>query len=91
MIQACAGAVFGPFGPFIEGEELARVVEATVAALPPRRREIFRLQREQKLTYAEIASLLGISIKTVETQIGQALKAIRRCLGPLVVVALTLI
>jgi len=74
----------------MEGKELAILVEAAVAALPPRRQEIFRMQREQKLSYAEIASLLGLSIKTVETQIGQALKAIRRHLGPLLVLALTL-
>lgn len=67
----------------VEGEELARIVEAVIVAMPPRRREIFRMQREQKLSYAEIASLLGISVKTVETQIGQALKTIRRRLDSL--------
>jgi RNA polymerase sigma-70 factor (ECF subfamily) len=75
----------------MEGKELADLVEAAVAELPPRRREIFRMQREQKLTYAEIAALLGISIKTVEAQMGQALKAIRRRLGPFLLIALSLI
>ncbi len=75
----------------LEVDELTSIVEATIASLPPRRREIFRMQREQKLTYAEIASLLGISVKTVETQIGQAIKALRRRLGPFLAIAITLI
>jgi len=60
------------------GEELAHSeVEAdvweAVDALPDRRREIFLLSRQHHLTYAEIADLLDISVKTVETQMGRAL------------------
>jgi RNA polymerase sigma-70 factor (ECF subfamily) len=75
----------------VEANDLIRVVEETVAQLPPRRREIFRMQREQGLTYAQIASLLGISTKTVEIQIGHALKAIRRRVIPLLSVSLVLL
>ena len=75
----------------LEADDLARMVDRTVASLPPRRREIFRMQREQGLSYAEIASLLGISVKTVEIQIGYALRAIRQRLGPLLAVAVTLL
>ena len=75
----------------VELADLAQVVEQTVAALPPRRREIFRMQREQGLSYAQIASLLGISVKTVEIQIGHALKTIRRRIGPFLAIALTLL
>lgn len=48
-----------------------------IEALPPRRKEIFLLSREHGLKYREIADRLGISIKTVETQMGQALKDLR--------------
>jgi RNA polymerase sigma-70 factor (ECF subfamily) len=56
---------------------LVEKIEQSIAALPPKRREIFILSREQGLKYREIADQLGISIKTVETQMGQALKEMR--------------
>jgi len=75
----------------VELSDLAHAVEQTVAALPERRREIFRMQREQGLTYAQIASLLGISIKTVEVQMGRALKAIRLRTAPFLVLTIALL
>lgn len=61
----------------VEESELAAAVRAAVDRLPPRCREVFMLSRDGGLTYAEIAKSLGISIKTVETQMGRALKALR--------------
>ena len=52
-------------------------VQDAIAALPPRCRLIFTLNRQQDLTYGEIATSLGLSIKTVETQMGRALHALR--------------
>ncbi|HJU73447.1 MAG TPA: sigma-70 family RNA polymerase sigma factor, partial [Gemmatimonadaceae bacterium] len=60
--------------------ELAAAVRAAVDRLPPRCREVFMLSRDSGLTYGEIAKALGISIKTVETQMGRALKALRESL-----------
>jgi RNA polymerase sigma-70 factor (ECF subfamily) len=45
--------------------------------LPARCRLIFMLNRQQDMTYGEIARSLGLSVKTVETQMGRALKALR--------------
>ena len=58
-------------------DELTAAIRAAIATLPNRCREIFLLSREQHMTYAEIAKVLGISVKTVETQMGRALKALR--------------
>jgi RNA polymerase sigma-70 factor (ECF subfamily) len=66
----------------IEGE-LETAARAAIADLPPRCREIFELSRFQGLRYSEIAERLGISIKTVETQMGRALKSLRERLAPL--------
>jgi len=59
------------------GDELAEAIRGAVAGLPPRCREIFELSRVDGLRYSEIASTLGISIKTVETQMGKALSVLR--------------
>jgi RNA polymerase sigma-70 factor (ECF subfamily) len=63
------------------GEETARRVQAALAALAPRSREVFLLSRDQGLTYTAIADTLGISIKTVETLMGRSLKALRAALA----------
>ena len=52
-----------------------------VSELPERCREVFELSRVQGLKYAEIALVLDISIKSVETHIGRALRALRKRLA----------
>jgi len=64
-----------------EAQEIAAAVYAAVAELPPHRRLIFSLSKYDNLTYAEIAEIQQISIKTVETQMGRALKYLRQRLA----------
>ena len=45
--------------------------------LPEQCRAIFQMSRFENLKYAEIAAQLGISIKTVDNQMGKALKRLR--------------
>ena len=52
-------------------------LQEAIERLPPRCRLIFTLSRQHDLSHAEIARSLGLSIKTVEVQIGRALKALR--------------
>lgn len=65
---------------YFMNHELFRKIEKSIQSLPPKRREIFRLSREEGLKYREIAEKLNISIKTVETQMGLALKHLRETL-----------
>lgn len=46
-------------------------------SLPPACRTVFILAREEDMSYREISESLGISIKTVENQMGKALKVLR--------------
>jgi RNA polymerase sigma-70 factor, ECF subfamily len=62
--------------------ELEAALRSALDALPPRCREVFELSRLHHLRYAEIASTLGISVKTVEAQMGKALRLLRERLAP---------
>lgn len=53
------------------------LLQKAIGQLPPKCREVFLLSRLSGLTYKEIASSLGISVKTVENQLGKALKILR--------------
>jgi RNA polymerase sigma-70 factor (ECF subfamily) len=48
-----------------------------IDSLPPKCREVFLLSRISDMSYKEIAAALGISQKTVENQLGKALKILR--------------
>lgn len=61
----------------LDVRDLATALAAAIDAMPKRRRLIFVMSREQHLSYAEIARILGLSVKTVETQMGRALKFLR--------------
>jgi RNA polymerase sigma-70 factor, ECF subfamily len=57
--------------------DLAFKIEESINSLPEKRKEIFRLSRQEGLKYHEIAEKLNISIKTVETQMSLAIKTLR--------------
>lgn len=61
----------------IVSSELDQRIGEALLALPPQCRLIFQLSRFEELKYAEIATQLNISIKTVENQMGKALKIMR--------------
>ncbi len=57
--------------------ELEQKIREAIDNLPPERRKVFILSRYDGLTYGQIAEKLGISVKTVENQMGKALKSLR--------------
>ena len=56
--------------------ETIRIIQAVIDSLPPRCKVIFRLVKEDGLKYREVAELLNISVKTVETQMSLALSKV---------------
>ena len=62
----------------MEEAELADRINQAIQKLPEKCREIFILCRFEEMKYAEIAIRLNISVKTVEMQIGIALKKLRK-------------
>jgi len=65
-------------GVALEAEELHAHLSRAVHALPERRRLVVILRWQHQLTNGEIARVLGISEKGVETQFGRALAALRK-------------
>lgn len=57
--------------------ELQQRIEHVINQLPPERKKIFKMSRYEELKYKEIAEKLKISVKTVEAQMGKALKFLR--------------
>ena len=57
--------------------ELEEIVAGAVGKLPPGCRKVFELCRNEGLKYREIADILQISVKTVETQMSKAYRIMR--------------
>ncbi len=62
---------------YLKAGELDEKIEQTIESLPERTKSIFKMNRFDGLKYQEIAEKLSISIKTVEANMGKALKALR--------------
>jgi RNA polymerase sigma-70 factor (ECF subfamily) len=62
--------------------ETEQAVERAIGQLPPRCRMIFQLVREQGLSYREAAEVLGLSPRTIEAQMGIALRKLVEALQP---------
>ncbi len=67
--------------------EMQQIIHQTLDSLPERCGRIFRLNRFEGLKYHEIAEKLSISVKTVEANMGRALKLLRKNLKEFVEVA----
>jgi RNA polymerase sigma-70 factor (ECF subfamily) len=74
----------------VEQEIMDKIANA-IGELPEKCREIFKLNRYQNLKYKQIADQLGISVKTVETQMSKALQHMRIRLAEYLPVLFTLI
>jgi len=58
-------------------QEIARIA---INSLPPKRKEIYYLSRNEQMSNKDISKHLGISLKTVESQMSKALKYIHNIL-----------
>ena len=62
---------------YYQMEELTKRIEEAIAALPESYRESFVMHRFRDMSYKEIAETLGVSPKTIDYRIQQALKQLR--------------
>lgn len=61
----------------MEYKELQSLINRALEKLPERRLRIFRMHRMEGKKYAEIASLLSLSVKTVEAEMTKTLRVLR--------------
>jgi len=61
----------------MEGNEFKIKLEEAISSLPEKQREVFLMNRIDKLSYSKIAELLGISVKAVEKRMGICLKTLK--------------
>ena len=66
-------------------------IDEAIESMPPERKKVFLLSRYEGLKYKEIAEKLGISIKTVEAQMGKALKFLREELKEFMVILILIL
>jgi RNA polymerase sigma-70 factor (ECF subfamily) len=62
-------------------QEVESRVQEAIETLPPACKTIFVLSRYEEMSYREIADSLQISVKTVENQMGKALRQMRQYLS----------
>lgn len=77
------GNEYGSESPadIIQYKELQAKIARTIEKLPERCGQIFCMNRFEGLKYSEIAEKLSVSIKTVEANMGRALKEFRKALA----------
>ena len=68
---------FSPTDLKLVESDFERIKKEAYDTLPPKRREIFELSRQEGMTYDEIGERLGISTSTVKTQMNKALESMR--------------
>lgn len=62
----------------LSAADLKEFIKRMVGGLPPRQQEVFKMSRDEHLTYKEIATRLNISEKTVERHINEAIKFLKK-------------
>ncbi|SEO05348.1 RNA polymerase sigma-70 factor, Bacteroides expansion family 1 [bacterium A37T11] len=72
----------------IREQELVRIMEEAIAALPPKMKQVFQLSRTTQLNHREIATRLGITENTVKKHIAKAIKILKNKFHPLMLIFL---
>lgn len=62
-------------------KESLELINKAIAELPPRCKLVFRLIREEGMSYKEVAGLLNISVNTIDAQMAIAMKRIMKKAG----------
>ena len=64
----------------LQAKELQQTINAAIENMTEQCGKIFKMSRFEQLKYQEIADQLGLPVKTIENQMGKALKLVRESL-----------
>lgn len=59
-------------------KEMQQIINKAVAKMPPKMQEVYKLSRQEHLSYKEISDCMSISVETVKKHIQHALRLIRK-------------
>jgi len=65
----------------LDTKDMQKAIQNAIESLPPERKKVFMMVRYEERRYKEVADLLGISVKTVENQMGKAMQYLRKALN----------
>lgn len=80
IVYETKGDYPNPIESLTKKETEAKIQEG-IGLLPDKCKRVFLLSRNEQMTYKEIANFQEVSVKTVENQMGFALKFLREHLG----------
>jgi RNA polymerase sigma-70 factor (ECF subfamily) len=72
-------------------KEMQETISKTVSKMPPKMQEVYKLSRQEHLSYKEIAEYMSISVETVKKHIQHALNLIRTDLPPNIYISAAII
>ncbi len=72
-------------------KEIEQTVNKTVAKMPAKMQEVYKLSRQEHLSYKEISDCLNISVETVKKHIQHALNLIRKDMEPYTFIIIILV
>ncbi|MGK7395287.1 MAG: RNA polymerase sigma factor [Candidatus Cyclobacteriaceae bacterium M3_2C_046] len=59
-------------------DELGKLIFTSIENLPPQRKAIFKMIKEDQLKYQEVAEIMNISVRTVENHLSLAIKDLKK-------------
>jgi RNA polymerase sigma-70 factor (ECF subfamily) len=82
LAEAAASVVTPNAEINLQLKELQEAINRTVASMPPKMQQVYRLSHNEHLSFKEIAEQLCISVETVRKHIQHALQLIRKNIEP---------
>ncbi|MEO9146496.1 MAG: RNA polymerase sigma-70 factor [Ginsengibacter sp.] len=75
----------------LQMKEMQQTINNAVAKMPPKMQEVYKLSRQEHLSYKEISDYMSISVETVKKHIQHALHLIREDLTPYIFIFVLLL